>query len=185
MGEWRGCACGEGFYFERLQPRMTGERLAGYLNALSDERARAALQRCCGARHWVDAMLAARPFARDAELLATAERVWWGLGRADWLEAFAAHPRIGGSTATEWTRREQAGVDGAPAATLSALARHTAVYEQRFGHVFLICATGRAADEMLDALRHRLTNDPTTELRIAAAEQAKITRLRLDKLVAP
>src|SRR5256885_3244112 len=76
MGEWRGCACGEGFYFERLQPRMTGERLAGYLNALSDERARAALQRCCGARHWVDAMLAARPFARDAELLATAERVW-------------------------------------------------------------------------------------------------------------
>src|SRR5438132_1671146 len=96
MGEWRGCACGEGFYFERLQPRMTGERLAGYLNALSDERARAALQRCCGARHWVDAMLAARPFARDAELLATAERGWWGLGRADWLEAFAAHPRIGG-----------------------------------------------------------------------------------------
>src|SRR5216110_791501 len=80
MGEWRGCACGEGFYRERLQPRMTGERLAGYLNALSDERARAALQRCCGARRWVDAMLAARPFASDAELLATAERVWWELG---------------------------------------------------------------------------------------------------------
>src|SRR5437660_2856149 len=96
MGEWRGCACGEGFYRERLQPRMTGERLAGYLNALSDERARAALQRCCGARRWVDAMLAARPFASDAELLATAERVWWELGRPDWLEAFAAHPRIGG-----------------------------------------------------------------------------------------
>src|SRR2546427_2109173 len=93
MGEWRGCACGEGFYFERLQPRMTGERLAGYLNALSDERARAALQRCCGARHWADAMLAARPFARDAELLATAERVWWELGRPDWLEAFAAQDR--------------------------------------------------------------------------------------------
>src|SRR5207302_9430932 len=111
MGEWRGCACGEGFYFERLQPRMTGERLAGYLNALSDERARAALQRCCGARHWVDAMLAARPFARDAELLATAERVWWGLGRADWLEAFAAHPRIGGrgGAGMDWARRAQAG----------------------------------------------------------------------------
>src|SRR5256885_11462569 len=74
---------------------MTGERLAGYLNALADERARAALHRCCGARHWVDAMLAARPFRSDAELLATAERVWWDLGRADWLEAFAAHPRIG------------------------------------------------------------------------------------------
>src|SRR2546422_6811778 len=115
MGEWRGCACGEGFYFERLQPRMTGERLAGYLNALSDERARAALQRCCGARHWVDAMLAARPFARDAELLATAERVWWGLGRADWLEAFAAHPRIGGrvGAGVGWARRDQAGAAGA------------------------------------------------------------------------
>src|SRR2546422_1360944 len=114
MGEWRGCACGEGFYRERLQPRMTGERLAGYLNALSDERARAALQRCCGARRWVDAMLAARPFASDAELLATAERVWWELGRPDWLEAFAAHPRIGGrgGGGMDWARREQAGAGG-------------------------------------------------------------------------
>src|SRR2546430_12738654 len=118
MGEWRGCACGEGFYFERLQPRMTGERLAGYLNARSAERARAALQRCCGARHWVDAMLAGRPFARDAELLATAERVWWELGRPDWLEAFAAHPRIGGRVGAgmDWARREQAGAAGAAAA---------------------------------------------------------------------
>src|SRR2546425_12017419 len=108
MGEWRGCACGEGVYFERLQPRMTGERLAGYLNARSDERARAALQRCCGARHWVDAMLAARPFVHDAELLASAERVWWKLGRADWLEAFAHHSRIGERAGDAWSRREQA-----------------------------------------------------------------------------
>src|SRR5207247_1587191 len=155
MGEWRGCACGEGFYRERLQPRMTGERLAGYLNALSDERARAALQRCCGARRWLDAMLAARPFASDAELLATAERVWWQLGRPDWLEAFAAHPRIGGRVGAgmDWARREQAGAGDAAAATLA-------------------------------ALRGRLSNDPATELRDAAEEQAKITRLRLDKLVA-
>ena len=164
---------------------MTDERLAGYLNALSDERARAALQRCCGARHWVDAMLAARPFASDAELLATAERVWWGLGRADWLEAFAAHPRIGDSqkAVTDWARREQAGADGAAVATLTALAQGNLTYQQRFGHVFLISATGKSADEMLGALRGRLTNDPTTELRIAAEEQAKITRLRLHKLV--
>jgi len=163
---------------------MTGERLAGYLNALSDERARAALQRCCGARHWVDAMLAARPFVSDAELLATAERVWWGLGRADWLEAFAAHPRIGGGAAvTAWARREQAGADGAAEATLAALAQGNLTYEERFGHVFLISATGKTADEMLGALRGRLTNDPATELRVAAEEQAKITRLRLDKLV--
>src|SRR2546429_7983993 len=115
MGEWRGGACGEGFYFERLQPRMTGGRLADYLNALSDERARAALQRCCGARHWVDAMLAARPFARDAELLAAAERVWWELGRPDWLEAFAAHPRIGGrgGAGVGWARAQPGGGAGA------------------------------------------------------------------------
>src|SRR5205809_926207 len=123
MGEWRGCVCGEGFYRERLQPRMTGERLAGYLNALSDERARAALQRCCGARRWLDAMLAALP-------------------------------------------------------------QGNVTYEERFGHVFLISATGKRADEMLSALRGRLSNDPATELRVAAEEQAKITRLRLDKLVA-
>src|SRR5437773_6951803 len=143
MGEWRGCACGEGFYRERLQPRMTGERLAGYLNAQADERARAALQRCCGARHWVDAMLAARPFASDAELLATAERVWWGLGRADWLEAFAAHPRIGGRVGAGmgWARREQAGAADGAAATLAALAQGNVTYEERFGHVFLISAT--------------------------------------------
>ena len=159
-------------------------RVAGYLNALSEERARTALQRCCGARHWVDGMLAARPFASDAELLAAAERVWWGLGRADWLEAFAAHPRIGAraEAMTDWARREQAGANGAAEVTLAALAQGNRTYEERFGHVFLICATGRTADEMLGALRGRLTNDPATELRVAAEEQAKITRLRLDRL---
>src|SRR5436309_2016410 len=111
MAGWPGCGSGGGWYREGSRGReMTGERLAGYLNALSDERARAALQRCCGARHWVDAMLAARPFASDAELLATAERVWWELGRPDWLEAFAAHPRIGGRVGAGmgWARRESA-----------------------------------------------------------------------------
>jgi OHCU decarboxylase len=162
---------------------MTGERLAGHLNALSDEPARAALARCCGARRWVDAMLAARPFGSDAELLATAERAWWDLGRADWLEAFADHSRIGERAKTDWARREQAGVDGAEEATRAALARGNRDYEARFGHVFLICATGRGPAEMLDALRSRLANDPATELRIAAEEQAKIIRLRIDKLV--
>jgi len=158
---------------------------AAYLNSLPVAAARAALGRCCGARHWVDAMLAARPFASDAELLATAERVWWRLGRADWLEAFAAHPRIGDpqKAMTDWARREQAGADGAAVATLTALAQGNLTYQQRFGHVILISATGKSADEMLGALRGRLTNDPTTELRIAAEEQAKITRLRLHKLV--
>ena len=158
---------------------------ADYLNSLPAVAARSALGRCCNARRWVDAMLAARPFASDAELLATAERVWWGLGRADWLEAFAAHPRIGGRVGAgmDWARREQAGANGAAQATLAALAQGNVTYEERFGHVFLISATGKTADEMLGALRGRLANDPATELRVAAEEQAKITRLRLDKLV--
>jgi len=163
----------------------TGLTPAAYLNSLPVAEARAALGRCCGARHWVDAMLAARPFASDAELLATAERVWWGLGRADWLEAFATHPRIGAweKAMTDWARGEQAGAAGAADATRAALAQGNRAYEDRFGHVFLISATGKTADELLGALRGRLTNDPATELRVAAEEQAKITRLRLDKLV--
>src|SRR3989442_707229 len=84
-----------------------------------------------------------------------------------------------------WSRREQAGVDGAGEDTRSALAQRNRDYEKRFGYVFLICATGKTAEEMLDALRGRLTHDPATELRIAAKEQANITRLRLDSLVAP
>jgi len=164
---------------------MTTERLAGYLNALSDEQARAELQRCCGARHWVDAMLAARPFVNDAELLASAERVWWRLGRADWLEAFAHHSRIGERAGDAWSWREQAGMDGAGEDTRRALAQGNRDYEKRFGYVFLICATGKTAEQMLEALRGRLMHDPATELRIAAEEQASITRLRLDNLVAP
>src|SRR2546430_12561557 len=164
MGEWRGCACGDGFYFERLQPRMTGERLAGYLNALSDERARAALQRCCGARHWVDAMLAARPFARDAELLATAERVWWGLGRADWLEAFAAHPRIGGRVGAgmDWARPEPAGAAEAGGAALAARGQGDGTYEERVGPGVLNPGTGEKGDAMVGGAAGRLADDAGT-----------------------
>src|SRR5947199_9824561 len=156
MAGWPGCGSGGGWYREGSRGReMTGERLAGYLNALSDERARAALQRCCGARHWVDAMLAARPFASDAELLATAERVWWELGRPDWLEAFAAHPRIGGRVGAGmgWARREQAGAAVAAAATLSDLAEATDRHEDAMGQVTRVAATGRAAVVVLRWLR--------------------------------
>ena len=158
---------------------------AAYLNSLPLPAARTALGRCCGARRWVEAMLAARPFASDAELLAAAERVWWGLGRTDWLEAFAAHPRIGGGALTDWARREQAGADGAAGATLAALAQGNLTYEERFGHVFLINAAGRSAEEMLEALRERLRGDPETELAEATEQQRQITRNRLEKLVRP
>ncbi len=152
------------------------------LNALGEDAARAALARCCAARRWVSAMLAARPFASDAALFDVADRVWWGLGREDWLEAFAGHPRIGEQADDAWAQREQAGVSGAAQATRAALAEGNGTYERRFGHVFLICATGKSGDDMLRALQARLANDPATELRIAAAEQAKITRLRLERL---
>ena len=156
--------------------------VAEYLNSLPADAARAALARCCGAVRWVAAMLADRPFKSDTALLETAERAWWGLGREDWLQAFARHPRIGARTADQWSRGEQAGVDAATAATRTALAEGNRAYEERFGHVFLICAAGRAADELLGELHRRLANDPATELRIAAGEQAKIIRLRLGKL---
>ncbi len=158
---------------------------AAYLNSLPMPAARAVLGRCCGARHWVDAMLAARPFTSDAELLALAEQVWWRLGRPDWLEAFAAHSRIGVRAGDAWARREQAGVDSLGEATRTALAHGNRDYEKRFGYVFLVCATGKTAEEMLGVLRGRLPNDAAAELRVAAEEQAKITRLRLDNLVTP
>jgi OHCU decarboxylase len=159
--------------------------VAEHLNGLSEDVARAALTRCCGARRWVEQMLAARPFGSDAALVASAERVWWGLGREDWLEAFARHPRIGERATEEWSRREQAGVGDATPAIRAELAERNRAYEERFGHVFLISATGKTADALLGELRRRLANDPATELRVAAGEQAKIIRLRLEKLVDP
>ncbi|MGH7644498.1 MAG: 2-oxo-4-hydroxy-4-carboxy-5-ureidoimidazoline decarboxylase [Gemmatimonadales bacterium] len=168
-------------------------RLAEHLNAVDDGAARDALARCCGARRWVDGMLAARPFASDRAVLEAADRLWWALGRADWLEAFARHPRIGErdtgeprqAATRDWARGEQAGVEVAGADTRRALAAGNEEYERRFGHVFLICATGRGAREMLRELRRRLENDPARELQVAAGEQAKITRIRLEKLVHP
>lgn len=135
-------------------------------------------------------MLERRPFATDAALYETAERVWVELNADNWLEAFAGHPRIGGaiqkdSATAKWSASEQSGATHAGADTAEALRAGNLEYENRFGHVFLICATGKSAGEMLAALRDRLHNDAATELRIAAGEQAKITRLRLARLVEP
>lgn len=160
------------------------------INAWSNAEARTAFRKCCGSARWAEAMAARRPFAGAAELFAVAEQVWQGLDRADWLEAFAAHPRLGDLDALRqkfaatavWSAAEQGGVAGAAEDVLQALADGHREYEARFGRVFLVCATGKSAAEMLTLLRQRLTNAPEEELRIAAAEQAKITRLRLEKL---
>lgn len=160
------------------------------LNALPAGEARAAFLRCCGATRWAESMTASRPFAGEDQLFARAEEIWQGLGREDYLEAFAAHPRIGDMAALRqkyghagWEAGEQAGALGVGEDVLQALAAGNRDYETRFGHIFIVCATGKTAPEMLALLQARLGNEPDEELRIAAGEQATITHLRLEKLL--
>lgn len=161
------------------------------LNALPEQEAAAALTRCCGASAWVRQMLAHRPYASVEALHTLAQRLWAAQGREDVLEAFTHHPRIGdlaslrqrfASTAA-WSGQEQAGVAGAAERVLERLAAGNTAYEERFGYIFIVCATGRSAAEMLALLEARLHNPPEQELGIAAAEQAKILAIRLEKLL--
>jgi OHCU decarboxylase len=160
-----------------------------WLNAMSEQEASEALLTCCGARRWAEQMTARRPYVDEAQLLNSARVVWHDLDAADWRQAFAAHPRIGeqpspSSKTAAWSAGEQAGVAHAADATRTALADVNRRYQEKFGWIFIVCATGKSADEMLTLLRQRLDNDPAEELRIAAAEQEKITLLRLHKLTA-
>jgi 2-oxo-4-hydroxy-4-carboxy-5-ureidoimidazoline decarboxylase len=159
------------------------------LNTVGRAEAVAALSACCASRRWAERMAALRPFPLLEAVLAAAEETWWRLEREDWLEAFAAHPRIGeraaeGPADRGWSAGEQAGAAGMEAARATRLAEANREYEERFGWVYLVCATGKSGDEMLDLLERRLGDDPEHELRVAAGEQAKITRLRLEKLLA-
>ena len=164
------------------------------LNALPDDRAVAELLRCCGSTRWARQMAAARPFASLDVMVERADSIWWSLAPDDWREAFAAHPRIGGvprereksraaSDANAWPEQEQAGVRSADALVRDRLAEANRHYEARFGYIFIVCATGKSAEEMLATLERRLANEPDTELRSAAEEQRKITRLRIEKLM--
>jgi OHCU decarboxylase len=138
---------------------------------------------CCGSHKWTAGMMARQPFADAASALDAAAEAWWPLAPADWLEAFAAHPRIGERSADAQASREQSGVAGAQAATLARLAEANREYERRFGYIYIVCASGKSADEMLAILESRLRADPESELKTAAGEQLKITRLRLQKLL--
>ena len=162
----------------------TEERLRR-LNGLPEEQAVAELLAVCHSRRWAAWVAAGRPYGDVATLLETADEVWKGLDPADWLEALEAHPRIGerGGASARWSQQEQAGVGAAGEEVRQAIARGNAEYEQRFGHVFLISAEGRSAEEILANLRARLGNDPDTELRVAAEEHRRITRLRIERLV--
>lgn len=162
-----------------------------WINAASPAESEAALFRCCGCAGWAAAVTAARPFASNETLFDVAARSWAKASRADMLEAFSHHPRIGDRESlrarfpdTEaWSSAEQGAVADAGEDVLDELARANDEYEARFGHIFIVCASGRTAPEMLGLMRGRLANDPDTELKIAAAEQMKITRLRLEKLM--
>jgi OHCU decarboxylase len=157
-------------------------------NALPPVVAAAEFLACCGSPRWAAAMAALRPFRDLDHLHEAADEAWWALDEGDWLTAFAAHPRIGeraagGGAHARWSAGEQADAQRSEQAVRDEIARLNVDYERRFGHVFLICASGRSGEEILAELRRRLRNDPETELRIAAEEQAKITRLRLERLI--
>jgi OHCU decarboxylase len=161
------------------------------LHALSHDDAVAEFAQCCASRDWAEAMAAGRPFLTEADLYAAADRIWNELGSRAWHDAFDGHPRIGERKAAapttdaerHWSAQEQSGMDRAADGIRSELAGAQREYEQRFGHIFLICATGLSAADMLAALRARLHNEPAAELRVAAGEQRRITRLRLEKLL--
>ena len=150
------------------------------------------LAKCCGATAWVNKMLACFPFADSTSLLQKAEEVWWQCNENDWLEAFTHHPRIGSretlqakfSATAHWAAEEQKTTAQADAITIDALLAGNNEYEKKFGFIFIVCATGKSAREMLSILQLRLPNDKETEIGIAAAEQNKITLLRLEKLLA-
>jgi OHCU decarboxylase len=129
-------------------------------------------------------MSARRPFSDTLQLLAAADEIWWGLRNDDWLEAFASHPQIGGNgSAHRWSSQEQSGVQTAADETRRALALGNQRYLEKFGFIYIVCATGKSAEEMLQLLNQRISNDRETEIRIAAEEQSKITKLRLRKLL--
>jgi len=160
------------------------------INSWTEEEAYAALLRCCGAWSWAEQMAARRPYACERELLDAAREIWRALPRAAWLEAFAAHPKIGDldalkkkfATTAAWSADEQTGLAGASDATFAALAEANQRYEARFGHIFIVCASGKSAGAMLALLEERLMSAPEDEIRIAAAEQEKIMLLRLQKI---
>jgi len=160
------------------------------LNALSEAEARTELLKCCGATRWAAQMLDQRPFADAEALHRFADEVWAEMTEPDWLEAFAAHPRIGASKPPEvakdtasWTSKEQSGMQSADERIKTEMAEKNTEYERCFGFIYIVCASGKSAPELLNILSKRLDSERDTELRTAAGEQLKITHLRLDKLI--
>jgi 2-oxo-4-hydroxy-4-carboxy-5-ureidoimidazoline decarboxylase len=170
----------------RVPVPRTGEScdMAGLsdLNALPPRDFEELLLGCCAAPGWARRVTEGRPYASLADLLAAADAAWAARDPGDLDAAMAGHPRIGERRLSGWSAGEQAGV-GEDAEALTALAGANAAYERRFGHVFLVCASGRGPAEILAELHRRMSHDPATERGVAAAEIGKINALRLRKLV--
>ena len=156
-------------------------------NSLPADRAESALLACCSSRQWAGRLLAGRPYSSVDGVYSVADAALDELTEADIDEALAGHPRIGeraGAGHSAWSNQEQAGVASAAERTHAALAAANRAYEQRFGHVYLVCATGKTADELLAILDNRLGNDPATERRVVRSELGKINRIRLERMLA-
>ena len=161
------------------------------LNTLPKQQLIAELTNCCGSSAWVYKMLPFFPADDLVELLEDAEEQWFKCSEEDWKEAFAHHPKIGDIDSVkkkftglaQWASGEQSGVSTASPKTIEALAEGNKKYEDKFGYIFIVCATGKSAEEMLEILGSRLSNDPKDEMEIAGDEQNKITKLRLEKLL--
>jgi 2-oxo-4-hydroxy-4-carboxy-5-ureidoimidazoline decarboxylase len=160
-------------------------------NTLEKHQLREELKKCCGSAAWVDRMTHFIPAEDLVELLEDAEEEWFKCSEEDWKEAFGHHPRIGDmeslrkkfASTAEWASGEQSGVRSASQQIIEQLAAANKSYEEKFGYIFIICASGKSAEEMLAELETRLQNAPEVEIQVAAEEQNKITQLRLEKLI--
>ena len=163
------------------------------LNSLPYHEAAEQLTICCGSSIWVEKMANLRPFLNRTELLDAAKNIWFSLTNQDWLEAFEHHPKIGDlesirnkfQKTAEFSLSEQIGLNDVSEDILIQLEKGNRSYENKFGHTFIICATGKNAEEMLALLQDRLNNNPKNELLIATNNQNEITKLRIEKLIDP
>ena len=161
------------------------------LNILPKQQLIEELAKCCGSSAWINKMLPFFPADDLVELLEDAEEQWYLCSEQDWKEAFAHHPKIGDAeslkkkfaSTSQWASEEQSGVNTASPQTIEALVKGNQEYEKKFGYIFIIYATGKSAEEMLVILQTRLQNNPEVEIEVAADEQNKITKLRLEKLL--
>lgn len=173
-----------------MEKERITKSIAAVLNAMDRASALAALEACSGVRSWAADVLASAPFETDATLFSACDRGFAAFSDDDWRRAFEHHPRIGDlaslrqkfAATADLCAAEQSGVRFADEGVLARLAVGNAAYEAKFGHIFIICAQGKSAAEMLEILENRLRNDPSAELKIAAAEHQKISRLRLTRL---